>query len=260
MYAVALTLMLTVTYPGAYSLQWVLAQYACAGMLFTRWLGAPVLTLWFVQLILVYYVAYAAVMMHRSRRARQATLVILVVALTVGTLVLRICDIRILEYAPAFIVGVLAGRAHFRARVNAWFWVACAGFAAVAGAIGVIPLLSDATSVDTLLPLLAASVAPLALLPGWALAAWIVRHVSGRMIAVASYASFGAYLFHRILLCGLAFAWEPSSVIVAEIWFAIIGLALSFLIGYVVQRGDDLVVGPLVRLTERRAPRAIVGG
>jgi peptidoglycan/LPS O-acetylase OafA/YrhL len=258
MYALALTVTLTVTYPGPSTLQWVLAQYACAGMLFTRWLGPPVLTLWFVQLILVYYVAYAAVMIHRSRRARQATLVILVVALTVATLVLRICDIRILEYAPAFIVGVLAGGAHFRARVNAWFWVACVGFAAVAGAVGAIPLLSDATGVDTLLPLLAASVAPLALLPGWALAAWVVRHVSGRLVAVASYASFGAYLFHRTLLGGLAFVWEPSPVVVAEIWFAVVGLILSFFLGFAVQRGDDLVFGPLLRPTGRREPSAIV--
>lgn len=73
LYAVVLTAFWILWY-GSASLAWAIAQYACIGALVVRWVGPPVLTLWFVQVLLTYHVAYALVASRGSQRARLGSL------------------------------------------------------------------------------------------------------------------------------------------------------------------------------------------
>ena len=107
-YAVVLTAFWILWF-GSASPAWVVAQYACIGPFVVRWLGRPVLTLWFIQVLLAYHVAFALVASRGSRSARLGSL-----ALMAGALLLLsafdVVDSRLLIYAPAFVFGVWSSK------------------------------------------------------------------------------------------------------------------------------------------------------
>lgn len=262
MYVVALTVFLTISYPllaPMHSFDWVLAQYACVGVPLSGWVGAPILTLWFVQLILLYCVVYAVVMSRKSQRARLLTLVFVLVVLSVATFFLRLCDIRVIEYVPAFVVGAMGGRVRWTPRINGPFILDSAALIAVAIAyVSLHPSHSGAAS--AVAPLLIAILPILAVAPAWAMSTWIVAHVTGKAIAVAAYASYGAYLCQRPVLNALASWWNPSTALLAELWFAVVGLVLAFVIAYAIQRCNDWIFAPLARKTRRHDEPASTQG
>jgi peptidoglycan/LPS O-acetylase OafA/YrhL len=247
LYVVALVLFLTFVYPDsavAYSWKWVAAQFLCVGVLLPRSAGPPVLTLWFVQLILVYCVAYAAVMSRRTSKSRVLTLLGVIGVLLIAALVLGFCDYRVLEYTPAFVLGVWLGRLAWRPRSRLLSLFTLLAFLAAAAAFSRVFTL-DSESVTAWQHVLAASMPMLALMPAWLCAAWIADRVGGRAVEMVAYASFGAYLFHRLVIIALASLWSPSSPFAAEFWLAIVGLILSFVIGYWAQRADDYTIAKL---------------
>ncbi|MFN2156497.1 MAG: acyltransferase family protein [Anaerolineae bacterium] len=201
--------------------------------------GRPLVTLWFVTMILLFY-ALTPAYLYQSTALKT---IVLTAALWAGLVALHLStgavDLRLPQYLIPFAGGILAARSPPLARaLRDRRWLAASPLVAVATALAF-------TRWDD--PLLKSIVAVLAIagtLPGFLL---VGRVLSERLPVVwigrISEASFCAYMIHRLTYQAGMALWKPTSLPASLLYLLGILLPATVGLGWLIQRGYDSLVG-----------------
>ena len=192
-------------------------------------------TLWFVTMIMVFYLIAPLLIRFASRPVVAALigLAIFLSLIAVYLLVKRI-DPRIVLYLPVFVLGILYRRqpaiGAFLTRYQWWLLLAALILLRLSW-MGNIWSLNGALLA---IPLTLAGASAL-----FVFADRIASLLHGPTVAFFAYASFGLYLFHRLI-----FKWAIALYLPAQGWEQVIYLAavvlpIAILVGYGMQRGYD---------------------
>lgn len=202
--------------------------------------GETLLTMWFVQVVVFYYVCYVGFTFGEpSVRWILARMAFGLVVLGLWDAVFALGDYRLLVYYPAFCLGVLMGRRKIRANVQRILLYASAPIFALAVAGVNLSLTPDTSESHAFGMVVSVAGVPLA----WALAHMLIHdEKTWRWVSAGAYASFCAYLFHRPILSIMKAIYDPATNPVAAYayyWGA--GLAAALFVGYWIQYAYDLL-------------------
>lgn len=195
-------------------------------------------TLWFVAMIMLFYLVAPLLI----RIADKPLLLILATFSAMSLLLLehlliaRI-DLRIVMYLPVFALGIL-----YRQQPGLGAFLERYRWPLLALALLCLPLsrLGSEWSVGgalLIVPLLLASAAVMLLFSERAAALF-----HGPTIAFLAYASFGLYLFHRLVFKAAIAVYFPTEGWEQALYLLALGLPAAILVGYGVQRGYDRLV------------------
>ena len=240
LYALALTVFWFAWFRDR-SVAWVVAQYACLGPFLVRVVGPPVNTLYYVSIIAFCYAAYAAIVRLRTTTSRSFAVVAVAAALVVGNTVVHTVDERVVVYSAAFLTGALLGRSTGlleRARSAVWVLVALS----LAAGIG-LALTGAGVPLAARLPLKVA-LCVASFVPLWMIAEKAALLLPARGLAIAAFASYAAYLFHRPVLSAVSRVVPSTGVALGVVAYSIGGAVLSFLVGWVIQSAYDRITRP----------------
>jgi peptidoglycan/LPS O-acetylase OafA/YrhL len=244
-------------------------QLVGAQVLLSPWYQ-PILTLWFVGAILIYYALYFAI----TRLTKRVTLLAAygVVAFVLGAIArsaVGVLGIQFFLYWFPFLAGVLCHRLRLAAQTRFRLNLTAAAMAAMVGAVvGIgaaawkirlfVEADSPALSIPGILPSLV--LANLFMLSATPVAWWSARAITARMPPRAGAAlcyvaalSYPIYLFHRPCLAAVAAAMEQLGVrqpICQNLGVLFFGLPLVLLLAALLHRGERLLSGLTMR--ERR--------
>ncbi len=204
--------------------------------------GEPLLTLWFVTLIMLFYLITPLLLWH-YRRTRFALIALLLsAALLAAHLQLGWFDKRLAIYLPCYLLGLACGREP--ALLRLWR----SGPLALAGALFFALALVHAGP-QPLSPLFAGDASQniwAALLGGLLLIAsyyWLAERLApllaGPLLGWLSYTSFAAYLFHRPILVLIDSQIQPATVATTWLWLVLLGGPLTLLLAWALQRLSD---------------------
>ena len=166
------------------SVTWITTQALGLGILSSKVLPPVLRTLYYVQLLLIFYLLFVGIMRARRTRERIGLTIIGFLALTLVSIFFG--DIRLSIYYPCFFIGVF---------VPLDFLTAPKRSVAVAGLVVFVASCSAMVLFDLSGDLSALCRTPAALGSLVILAAvgnWLARHVRASTLARLSYASFGA--------------------------------------------------------------------
>ena len=199
-------------------------------------------TLWFVTMIMFFYLL-APVLIWAARSPAGfmlTTLALMAIFLGYDALV-RPLDSRLLLFFPSFALGVYMQRAgavrHYldRKRLYLLALLAPALLIGLPGAHG----FDVATSLWRI-PLVAlGAVVSLLYVERFA------KQLHSPFILLLSYASFGVYLFHRLVFELAIAAYFPAEGLYRVIYLVLVAVPLSFVVAYAVQKGYDAGLGRL---------------
>lgn len=206
-----------------------------AALLVSMLTPPPIHTLWFMTMIIFFYVL-APLLIHAADDARKLIALgcALMLLVLLWSALVHPVDLRMLQYFPAFVLGVLYQRSKgFRDGVVRlrWLLLACLAPALVVGLkLGSSPEMGVLMRV----PLVAAG--------ALALYAYAARHfgrMQSRVIGLLSYASFGIYLFHRPVLEIALRLYRPAQPGQEALYLLAVGLPVTIAIAYLLQRSYD---------------------
>jgi len=69
-----------------------------------------------------------------------------------------------------------------------------------------------------------------------------IRGKARNLLLRISYASYGMYLFHRLVFHFLVKMFHPQSDVATLVYLAAVGLPITYFIGYKVQEGADRII------------------
>jgi peptidoglycan/LPS O-acetylase OafA/YrhL len=205
-------------------------------------------TLWFVTMIMFFYLLAPLLIWAAHSRLGFVllSLGLLLVCLGYDALV-RPMDSRLFLFFPAFALGVYLQRAgdalQFLHRRRLYL-IALLAPAFVLG-------LPAANGFDLVTSLMRA---PLVMLGGVLLVLYaerLGRRLHSPFILALSYASFGVYLFHRLVFTGAKAVYFPEEGLHQTLYLLLVAVPLSFAVAYLVQKTYDR---GLARLAAGRLP------
>jgi peptidoglycan/LPS O-acetylase OafA/YrhL len=209
------------------SATWITVQVFGLGTLTSKVIPPVLRTLYYIQLLFVFYLSFVGIMAAKGARSRGSLALLGFVAFTVISVFFG--DIRLSIYYPCFIIGALVPLNSVMAPKKLLAIAALVVFA-VACAISAVFNMSEDLSSLWRIPAALSSLVLLAAVGGW-----LARHVRASVLARLSYASFGAYLVHRPMYGALAKVLHPVSMWSAVLVFVVGTTVLAFAIGYVLQ-------------------------
>lgn len=235
---------------------WLLQQidgftYLRATFLTTAFPFLPLTTLWFIPVIMTYYALtpiylYRYQTQYRNQVAIAFTL-ILYAALLLVFFTTNAIDLRLVIYLPAFAYGIVLGQqANLRqvllSKWGVWsclsgFWVMTILYANLE--FGLVHILVTDMAVGCAIPVL------------WciadAIAAQLKHPLLLHWIQTISYASFAAYLIHRLTFHFGQIIYKPTTILASLLYWAGIMLPITFVIAYGFQKLYDRVVKAISR-------------
>jgi len=227
-------------------------SYRQGALLLNMITGRPLVTLWFVTMILLFY-ALTPAYLYRSTTIRT---VALTVVLWAGLVVLHLStgavDLRLPQYLIPFAGGILAARSPPPAcALRDRRWLAASPLVAAATALAFTrwddPLLRSIVA-----DLAIAGTLPVFLLVGRALSKRLPVVWIGRI----SEASFCAYMIHRLTYQAGMALWKPTSLPASLFYLLGVLLPATIGLGWLIQRGYDSLVGSIrLGLRQALAPR-----
>lgn len=226
LYLLALCVFVVLWYRDT-SASWITVQVFSLGALSSKVIPPVLRTLYYVQILFVFYLSFVGIMAARDRRSRVGTALLGFVAFTVISVFFG--DVRLCIYYPCFLVGVLVPLRFVTTPKKSLAIAALVVFAA-ACAISAVFSMSGALSILWRVPAALSSLLLLAVV-----GSWLARHAGASILARLSYASFGAYLVHRPMYGALAKVLHPSSMWSAVLLFVVGTTVLAFAIGHVLQ-------------------------
>ena len=237
LYAAALTLFVAVWFRHE-TVEWYLAQYLCLGMFFSGFVGEPVTTLWYAQLQIVYSLFAGVAFALGNSRTRRVVLAASVAALAAWCLVPGLGDERLVLYIPAYLVGFgVASDSRLTRYATPLF---------IAGIVAAAGVLSLAVGGERLVVLVLRAMVPALVYPFVMRIGSVFDSIgTGRWLRIIAQATFSAYLFHRLVLSGMRRIIQPTEPVIAFLVYSVVGLVLSFAVGWAVQASYDFVVRAL---------------
>jgi peptidoglycan/LPS O-acetylase OafA/YrhL len=196
-------------------------------------------TLWFITMIMVFYLI--APLLIRCAGNPLAIILAggaLFLALIAEHLLVKQIDLRILMYLPIFVLGILYRRQPtLRGLLERYKWVL----------LLLMALMLPLSRVGNEWSLTGAiTIVPLILVSGPAMFLFADRVASllhGPTIAFLAYASFGFYLFHRLVFKAAIALYFPGQGWDQVMYLLLVAVPISILVGYGVQRGYDRLPG-----------------
>lgn len=233
---------------------WLLQQidgftYLRATFLTTAFPFLPLTTLWFIPVIMAYY-ALTPIYLYRYQNQTQVAIaftLILYAALLFVFFTTNAVDLRLVIYLPAFAYGIVLGRqAYFRqALLSKWaVWSCLVGFLGTTILyanleFGLIHILVTDLAIGCAIPVL------------WRIADAIAAQLKHpqllHWIQTISYASFAAYLIHRLTFHLGQIIYEPTTMLASLLYWMGIMLPITFVAAYGFQRFYDGVVKVISR-------------
>jgi peptidoglycan/LPS O-acetylase OafA/YrhL len=226
--------------------------YRQGALLMNMITGRPLVTLWFVTMILLFY-GLTPAYLYRSSATR---IIVLTAALWAGLIALHLLtgavDLRLPQYLIPFGGGILAARSPALARaLRDRRWLAASPLAAIATAVA-FTRWDDPLLRTILADLALAGTLPLFLLIGRTLS----RHLPVVWTGRISRASFCAYMIHRLTYQAGMALWKPTSLLASLLYLLGVLLPATIALGWLIQRGYDSVVGGIhLGPRQARAPR-----
>ncbi|MBK5966485.1 acyltransferase [Thiocystis minor] len=192
-------------------------------------------TLWFVTMIMVFYLI-APPLIRFAHRPALAVLIGggLLVALVGWHQWIRHLDLRILLYLPVFVLGILYRRqASLGALAKRYDWILL-GLLILLLPLSVTGNEWSLRGIFLLMPLILVSALTL-----FVFADRIAGRLHAPTVALLAYASFGLYLFHRLIFKAAIAVYFPEQGAEQVLYLLLVALPISLLLGYVMQRGYD---------------------
>lgn len=212
-----------------------------AALLTNMFTGEPLTTLWFVTLIMVFYLITPLFLF------RPGTTRILVITVCLFAFLVFLeafagqTDPRFAMFLPAFASGILAARSPVLNKLmKPSIWTVVSLSALVACFI--LFVRTDGKQPRMFITILAFIVStPVFRMGGSVLASF----VPGKLIRFVSYASYAAYLLHRITFPIGVRIYQPEGIAISVLYLAGICLPATFGIAYLFQKTNDSVLSIL---------------
>lgn len=217
----------------------------------------PVVTLWYVGLVVTYYWYYLVHVRCNGRWAMELSwLCVFALSLAMITYQWSLSDKRLLLYLPVFLFGIYARRLvnlHSIGYVHG-----AAGVAVLAGVMSLYhsviypfifgvqrrpSLLSGLTlaALGSIVIMMFASVL-IIFAVSKALSAWLPNG----LFAYISTASYAMYLFHRPFWFMLTRIYEPQGPLAIQLYLVVVGIPLLCVVSYWMQRLCDAAFAPVL--------------
>jgi peptidoglycan/LPS O-acetylase OafA/YrhL len=195
-------------------------------LLLNMFWGTPVATLWFVEMICLYYLLLPLITFRAGIRGIILRGSLIGAVLTGIHLFSGVLEVRLVLYWPVFFLGVVAAR-HGRLSAlmnNGRFAV----MSAVLCGFSSLLCLHWATTELQYLPRLVFTLTALSpvLFAGQVMAS----HADHRIFPRLSYASYCMYLFHRVVFWFLLQVYHPKTALATLAYLVLIGLPLLYVI------------------------------
>ena len=220
----------------------------------------PLLTLWFVGLILSYYYVFIILAKFGRSLIRFFTLVFTI--LLFGWLlrhIIGVMDERFLFFFGIFVAGILGAKYKLIEKMKfrhvifvsplfvilVYFYVAIINPKEIRSFLSFIGM-SDFI-VKNLIILWLVSVV-------FALARVIIRTDRYVFLQKIAYASYGMYLFHRPVWWLMAYIYDPANVEIKALYLALLGIPLTIFVSYYLQKVYDRYFE--TRLITKDSPRS----
>jgi peptidoglycan/LPS O-acetylase OafA/YrhL len=185
---------------------------------------APV-TLWFVVMLLDFYLAYALVAWLRKYSCQWVVYAVIVAGLVLCNYFVHEVDARLLEYGPAFALGVVLAAGIVKRK-----YLLIPALAVFAASMAFLITRTLGHTLRSILLVLSAGYLLMTL--GEA------AHRPNRFDAVVrqlAFASYAMYLFHRPVYKSLLRLWTPASHEMRYVYLLTAGLVITIGISWVVQ-------------------------
>jgi peptidoglycan/LPS O-acetylase OafA/YrhL len=203
--------------------------------------GRPLVTLWFVTMILLFYGLTPAYLCHPSTTKTIVLTAALWAALVALHLSTGAVDLRLAQYLIPYAGGILAARSPALAKaLQDRRWLAASPLVAVVTALA-FTRWDDPLLRSILADIAIAGTLPLFLLIGRVLS----RRLPPVWIGRVSQASFCAYLIHRLTYQVGTTLWKPTSLPGSLFYLLGILLPATIGLGWLIQRGYDSLVGAI---------------
>jgi peptidoglycan/LPS O-acetylase OafA/YrhL len=213
----------------------------------------PLLTLWFVGLILSYY--YLFVILARAGRTMIRFIALILIIPLFATAVMHwagLMDERFLLYWAVFIAGILEGKYRLLERMrpshivllSLLFIVSFSLYVAFSYPEEIPPARPSVLSLAGMKAFVLLNAIMLSFVPlVFACARGIVRAGRCAVLQKIGFASFCIYLFHRPVWWLMTDMYSPTNLVMKVAYLALLGIPLSILLSYYLQRFYDRYVG-----------------
>lgn len=209
---------------------------------------SPILTLWYVGLIMAYYFIYVALKKYENRNKFLIIVTILILSMIVR-ISTNFVDKRFFIYFPVFLAGVYS--AHYFAKIgngirNIIFAITVMLVAIYIFAFHLYPLFStdfrpQLLSFNSLEALILFNVIMVSF-------CFIAYSISKKMKVMLKYfniigfSSYCIYLFHRPIWWGMLKVYHPDDAMIRGIYLGIFGIPLLVAISYWIQKAYNELV------------------
>jgi len=262
LYWVALGLF-ALLYPGEMNLSDIVLHVFGLQIAAAPRFAAPVSTLWFVGLIVMFYLIYAVWAKYATGYKGTAALMVLVLGVSVAIrCVFQVIEYRFFVYFPIFVSGVMCGRVGLftRLRVRVWHVVVALAVLVVSVLVlrayhkGPIYDYGEVTEVFVaqapFLDIVAVSSAIDAFVLAWVFVAFaaarslvkLLSKTTVRLLEFVSFSSYGVFLFHRPIWNTLASGLRLDSNRWMLLFLVVVGLPLIVIVSYGAQVLSDKLV------------------
>ena len=260
------------------NIAWIIAQVCGAQGLLAPRFGTPVITLWFIGVILLFYLIYPFVVSFSSTPKRLLPALLLPLLLFVVLRVeFNLVDFRFFVYYALFFGGVLASKYEVFNRyavkpsyvvVSVLLLITALVLIANRSLFGGQPHVFLYSGLDTSAPplttntVLAIIVADILGLifvyTTFTLSRLVLPSLTStarRAIGGIAFSAYCVYLFHRPVLVLLADALKATHLVALQkdVLIIVCGIPLIFIVGYALQRGWNSL---LAKATPQRQPHA----
>jgi peptidoglycan/LPS O-acetylase OafA/YrhL len=204
-------------------------------------LNTPVMTLWFISCVVVYYlIAPIYIYKYNILKAIAVTVVIYAALLFLHQRTGYI-DLRLPQYLIPFVFGIVAGRSK-PAGDGSHRWIKAALCLAGVIIVGYLHGKADNEILKTIL----LDIAILCAVPvAMEIASRISSVVDGGRIAAFSYCTFAMYLSHRIIYGTGERFYRPESLIISLLYLVLLLLPVTVALSYVFQKSYDSIIRKL---------------
>lgn len=190
----------------------------------------PLMTLWFITLICLFYaIAPLYLYYYSTKKAILLTgilwIVLVIIHHTTGHI-----DLRLPRYLVPFAFGLIVARSAVLERTikSKYFLVLCF--------INILVALYYFPSKDEILHLIIADLSIISSIPFFlSLGRFLARHVPFQILEIFSYASFVMYLSHKFLFALSGKLYHSPDLFVAALYYGFIVLPTTILFSYFVQ-------------------------
>jgi peptidoglycan/LPS O-acetylase OafA/YrhL len=222
-------------------------------IIFSSPLIDPMVTLWYVGLIMAYYAVFCVIKYGTDIFRSILIITIIPIIALILKITINVVDKRFLEYYLVFIVGIYSVRLLkiIRNKIALTVWTSLLFIFIYFYVVYVYPVITG----DNKPPLFSLISAEALVLTNLIMIsfAWVMHSICMKiskcksLFFVISFSSYCMYLFHRPFWWLMLWLYKPDGDIERGIYLGIIGIPLLILLSYLLQNTYDIIIRRLSR-------------